>query len=251
MKRSSLVFSIIFGLAAAVFGAGAGIARAAVILLDVSGTISGDENLCQDPMECSLGGDIVIGNSTNVVLGANVTLSDPGEGNLFTPFDESLGISAESGGLTRIALIEPPPDGAILSLIFATPTAGSVVGYTGGPLSPRTSVQSGVDFFLTLSSGSLTQANAAPIPEPSSSLLLLVAAIAVVSPSARRSWISWTALESLSSLASDKITELVVEPISARCRRIGCDGGRRGLSRALHAAIADGAFGRAGGEHAA
>jgi hypothetical protein len=247
MKRSSLVFSIIFALAAAVFGAGAGIARAAVILLDVSGSLSGPEIGCVEPTDCPLGGYIVIGNSTNVVLGANVTLSVAGEP--FPAFNTFSGMD-EYEGLTRIALTEPFP-GDLLDLIFATPTAGSVVGYTGGPLSPRTFVEDGgTDFFLTLSSGSLTEANAAAIPEPSS-LLLLAAAIAVVSAGARRSWISWTALESLSSLARDKITELVVEPISARRRRIGCDGGRHGLSRALHAAVADGAFGGAGGEHAA
>jgi hypothetical protein len=40
MKRSSLARSIIFALAAAALGAGAGTARAAVILLDVSGSMS-------------------------------------------------------------------------------------------------------------------------------------------------------------------------------------------------------------------
>jgi hypothetical protein len=82
MKRVSLTCSIIFALAAIVLGTAAGTARATVILLDVSGSIlstserEGNEAFCGDlissPTPYALGGSIVINNSTNVVLSADV-----------------------------------------------------------------------------------------------------------------------------------------------------------------------------------
>jgi hypothetical protein len=87
------------------------------------------------------------------------------------PFTFDSGISVLPG-LTRLPITDSVGD--VLLLIFSTPTAGSLVGYTGGPLNPNTEVHiggppQGSDWALI--SGSLTPA--AAVPEPSSLLLLL------------------------------------------------------------------------------
>ena len=71
-----------------------------------------------------------------------------------------------------------------LQLLFATPTAGSLVGYTGGPLDTRTNVSTiGLPPSVwTLTSGSLTPAT---VPEPPS-LVLLLSALAGLGVALRR-----------------------------------------------------------------
>jgi len=62
-----------------------------------------------------------------------------------------------------------------VELFFSTPTAGSLVGYTGGPLDPATVVETAglPPSHWALISGSLTAQTA--VPEPPSLLLLLSA----------------------------------------------------------------------------
>jgi hypothetical protein len=179
MKRSSLARSIIFALAAAVLAAGAGTARAAVILLDVSGSLS-DKDVMNPPADacgsgCALGGFIVIGNATNAVFAVHVTVSDPG--NSFD-LDQFEGINA-SGGNTEFDTDSSgfPFD---LDFFFSTPTAGSLNGFTGGPLlAAQGNAPDGNEFALI--SGSLTEGTGVPsVPEPSS-LVLMLTAIAGVS----------------------------------------------------------------------
>jgi hypothetical protein len=100
-----------------------------------------------------LGGDIVIDNSSGAANGgfvsAGVTASgfSPSVG----PFIHFGGIMA-SGGLTEL-MINDSSSG--LDFLFTTPTAGSLVGYTGGALSSGT-VGANPELLWSLSSGSLT-----------------------------------------------------------------------------------------------
>jgi hypothetical protein len=66
-----------------------------------------------------------------------------------------------------------------LDLFFATPSAGSLVGYAGGPLSTETIAFNGLTAW-GLTSGSLT-----PAPEPPS-LVLVLSALAGLGVALRR-----------------------------------------------------------------
>jgi len=174
MKRSSLVLSIIFALAAAVLGAGT--TRAAIIQLNVSGILAGGAGLgkiCEelDHPICMLGGDFVIDNSANMVVEADVTIRA-----LALTFTRHLGINLDSG-LTSVTFRDDQFN-ATLKLVFATPTPGSLVGYTGGPLSTKTFVNvvtppPPVVLSVPLVSGSLTESIGTPVPEPSTRGLML------------------------------------------------------------------------------
>ncbi|HEU0155515.1 MAG TPA: hypothetical protein VFQ82_05545 [Stellaceae bacterium] len=157
--------------------------RAAVILLDVSGTMSESDHppvVCT-PRPCKLGGDIVIGNSTGQVFGQDVTLTTTAPGATPTLIFDKLDRVFASGGLTEVRLSQDPD--TILELEFATPTPGSLVGYTGGPLSPGTEiVDQGIAeqfFVLNLVSGSLTEGIGSPAPVPEPPLLPIVAAVSI------------------------------------------------------------------------
>lgn len=119
---------------------GATTARADVITLDVSGSMSPTAgiNASCAPTGCTLGGNIVINNSPGVpfpVLSADVTVtgfpSDVG------PFNRDPFVTA-FGSLTELHIFDH--NDMPLDLIVSTPVAGSLVGYTGGPLSDLTSI---------------------------------------------------------------------------------------------------------------
>lgn len=131
MTRLCLASSIVFALAAAMLATGAGSARAAVVLLDASGGMSNPVSIpsCTPSSPCNLGGDIVIGDSTNVVHGADVTITIANQTVTFTGSSEPV----VKFGLTAIVITEDDSIFSRLTLVFSTPTVGSLVGYAGGP----------------------------------------------------------------------------------------------------------------------
>jgi hypothetical protein len=152
-------------LAALLVAIGAPYAAADTVTLDVSGTMTGG----------TLGGDIVINNTTGALISEDVTLSGGSAG----PFTSVTFITAD-GTLTDIRMdFEIQTSSAILDLEMATATPGSLVGYDGGPLDTRTAIfvfaptcgpQGCTD---ALVSGALTPA-VTPAPEPSSVALMLL-----------------------------------------------------------------------------
>ena len=142
---------------------------------DVSGTltaVSGTGAACPQP--CVLGGTIEINTVTGVVGSVDVTFT--GESPSLGPFTvfHSLGTS---GTETQVLLFDTADN--ILTLIFTTPTLGSLVGYTGGPLNSGTNVEfaAGPPFRplwpLLGGTGALTPATATA-PVPSSVVLMLL-----------------------------------------------------------------------------
>ena len=72
---------------------------------------------------------MVIDNTAGTVISADVTMA--GETPTVGPFTSVTAV-VPTAGITEMAI---DSTNAVLGLFFATPTAGSLVGYTGGPLS--------------------------------------------------------------------------------------------------------------------
>ena len=154
---------------ALLLGVGAGIARADNVTLDVTGSLVANNppGTCL-VTGCTLGGNIVINNTTGGVISEDITRS--GESPSVGPFT-TFGSLIPSVGETRLALVDG--SGNFIDLFFVTPTAGSLVGYNGGALDTLTGV--GVPAPATpptwvLTSGALTPVIA---PEPNSVVLML------------------------------------------------------------------------------
>jgi hypothetical protein len=145
------------------------VASAGVIELRVSATLTAVAGAGACSPTCKLGGDIVINNSApdpGMFVSADITATgfSPSVG----PFTTPAGIGTFSGVFTTLAAKDAAGD--VLSMVFTTPTAGSLVGFTGGGLvnagDPGTSgVEDGHAW--TMTSGSLTA-----IPEPSTWALM-------------------------------------------------------------------------------
>ena len=149
-------------------------AHADIITLDVSATfIAGVKGACSPT--CTLGGDIVIDNSSgaanNGFVAANVTAT--GFSPTVGPFTIFNGLG--TGGTPYTVLLLRDSTSDTLPLWFSSPTPGSLVDYMGGSLQPTiTVITDSAMYYLT--SGSLTPATA-PVPEPASLTLLGVALV--------------------------------------------------------------------------
>jgi hypothetical protein len=119
---------------------------------------------------CTLGGDIVIDNTADTFISANVTMA--GETPSVGPFTMHLLGPVPIFGITEINADDSV--GSSLGLFFPTPTSGSLVGYTGGPLNIGTGVilQPADTFAFDLDSGSLTERTPVSVPEPASWILV-------------------------------------------------------------------------------
>ena len=162
--RSSLWIT----LAVLLVAIGAPNAHADTVTLDVSGSLIAQGVASCSASGCTLGGDIVINNTTGAVISEDVTVS--GESPSVGPFTQNFGIGTSSG-LTQLTIDDSVFN--ILNLVFSTPTEGSLIGYTGGPISPITAMSCGSGCVLRLTSGALTQP-VTPAPEPSSAALMLL-----------------------------------------------------------------------------
>ena len=138
-------------------------ARAAVATFGVSGTMTPTLNAGCSPT-CTLGGDIMFDNSAgapHMGISADVTVTgfSPSTG----PFTGFAGISAISG-LTQLTIDDASGD--FVDLVFSSPTAGSLVGYTGGLLDTSTFVETAglPPSRWDLISGSLIAQTAVPEP---------------------------------------------------------------------------------------
>jgi hypothetical protein len=179
MKRTKLLRVGMLAIAFATAALGGVSARASLITLDVSATLIPTTGNAACSPTCTLGGDLVINNSPpapGMFLSADVTATgfSPAPG---SPFDLAVSQVLETAtGLTELLLEAVQLDGlAPLSLIFSTPTPGSLVGYTGGLLSMDSSLSIMHQGFWAwnVTSGSLTPA--AAVSEPPSGWLVLSA----------------------------------------------------------------------------
>ena len=138
------------------------LARADQITLDVSGTYSATPGLSCSPT-CTLGGDIVIDNSSGATnsgfISADVTATgfSPSVG----PFTTLLHLMNSTLGAGNTELDLRDSAGDVLALAFDTTTAASLVGYTGGPLDAQS-------IFTPLGSSNGAGGSLTPVPEPAS-----------------------------------------------------------------------------------
>jgi len=148
-------------------------ADAGVITLAVSATpvaSSGTPAACA-PAGCTLGGDIVIDNSPGAANGGFVSADVTATGFLpsvgpFTTFSELRTTNGHPN--TFLQLLDSA--GGDFSVTFATPTAGSFAGYTGGQFSDTiesaNNAAAAAWAVIAESPGSFT-----PVPEPASLVL--------------------------------------------------------------------------------
>jgi hypothetical protein len=142
-------------------------ARADVITLDVSGTLTPSSTGAACSPTCTFGGDIVIDNSSGAAnsgfVSADATASgfSPSVG----PFTNLFSINAFSVPNTELRLRDAAsPFVDTLNLFIETPAAGSLVGYTGGPIGLNSFVNDGdTGARWVFTSGSLTEAVPAPL----------------------------------------------------------------------------------------
>jgi hypothetical protein len=134
---------------------------------------------------CTIGGDIVIDNSHDVVTSADVTTS--GFAPVMGPFTIFDAVAFGFGTQTVIELSDVAGD--TLDFVFDAPTQGSLAGYTGGALNTGSEIFGSVAFspdpiwFLT--SGALTPVPAT-VPEPGSVILLITAMVPMAGALTRR-----------------------------------------------------------------
>jgi hypothetical protein len=150
-------------------------AHADTVTLSVSGILSQSLGVATCSVSgCTLGGEIVINNTTGDIISEDVTVS--GESPTVGPFTQNFGIGTTSG---RTRLLVDDSVHNMLSLGFSTPTAGSLIGYTGGPLATETFVFGAATCgpcSWILETGALTPSVTTPTPEPSSLALMLLGA---------------------------------------------------------------------------
>jgi hypothetical protein len=167
MKRAELLRSGILAMALTAAGLAAAGARADVITLDVSGTLTSSSIAAACSPTCTVGGDIVINNSSGAAnsgfVSADVTASgfSPSVG----PFTNLFSINASSTPNTELRLEDAAsPFVDTLNLFIDTPAAGSLIGYTGGPIGLNSFVNDGeTGGRWVFTSGSLTEAVPAPL----------------------------------------------------------------------------------------
>ena len=184
MKFLNLVRTeiLVAALAVAWLAGGTLTTRAGEITLDVSANISaaGTQAECGGMLNapgCTLGGFFVINNTTGAVnFSDDVTFA--GASPVVGPFitGVQLFVTGAGTGFPNTLLEIEDSLGNPLFLGLSTPTAGSVVGYDGGPLLPQspgnfTIYDDSSSAIWSLTSGSVTAPTAAP--EPPSYLLLV------------------------------------------------------------------------------
>jgi hypothetical protein len=151
--------------------------RADTAKLDVSGNLVFANGFAScSGSGCTLGGDIVINNTTGDIISEHITMS--GETPTVGPFTQTINGVSESGGLTRLDI--PYAESNALFLLFSAPTAGSSVGHNGGAVSDFTvliafgSPAAFSPIRVLSGGGPAFTPSVTPTPEPSSVALMLL-----------------------------------------------------------------------------
>jgi hypothetical protein len=144
-----------------------GAANAAIITLDVAGTLIPQSGLASCSPACTLGGSFVLNNSNGAISSVAITVA--GESPIVGPFNTFFQAFSPGQGSTSIQFIDTPipPTSASDSLILNI-GPGGLIGYTGSSLDPSLSVMTFTAANAAvwrLTSGSFTQATA-PVPGP-------------------------------------------------------------------------------------
>jgi hypothetical protein len=113
-----------------------GAANADIITFDVAATMTARNGVAACSPTCTLGGSFVLNNSTGIISSPNITMA--GESPSVGPFITFLNSGAPGDGSTTFRFIDTPTLNSSSDTLGLNVTnlaqAGSLIGYTGGPL---------------------------------------------------------------------------------------------------------------------
>jgi hypothetical protein len=144
---------------------GAPYASADIVTLDLSGSLTPAGEACS-PSGCTLGGDIVINNTTGTVTSVDFTVA--GESPSVGPFNTFIEFVAIGS-----TLVTNDSAGDVFTLLLSG-NPGTLVGYTGGAILAGAIDGSMGTVFSVNTGAALTEAEAVAAPEPSSVALMLL-----------------------------------------------------------------------------
>jgi hypothetical protein len=136
-------------------------ASADIVTFDLSGSLAARAGSCSP---CTLGGDIVIDNTSGTVISVDFTVA--GESPSVGPFNRFIEFVEGNSELLAV-------DGASnIFGMFLSGKPGTLVGYTGGGISGNITPPVGNPLFVINAGAVLTEV--VPAPEPSSVALMLL-----------------------------------------------------------------------------
>ena len=144
-----------------------GAANAAIITLDVTGTLVPQSGTAACSPTCTLGGSFQLNNSSGSIIDGSIAITVVGESPSVGTFNVLQNVFAPGNGSTSISFRDTPTFVATTDVLTLNIGPGGLIGYTGSSLDPTLSFMTFTAASTAvwhLTSGSFTQSAAVPGP---------------------------------------------------------------------------------------